>query len=322
MRFGRGLDPFIKWFYVCGLSCYPSFDAFLTVKSKNKTFMKLFPTGALIVFTVVTAIATCVCKFLNDPDNKHGANTLFVNTLTLMVTTTLCAIQMVFLSPYFDEICSQISNIERLCWRKFSFDLNAFRRHFSQRAFITLASFILPVVIKLYAKPMTWDNFFVTIGLATLRAFMFLILLQVYFYVDLLDHMLQCFAEHIETRASTASTATVQTVNFHSPAAKQLKAEILHFKLLHFNMWEISEMINHLFGWTIVIIFLQHFIYSIYNVYFAYFIITQPSLDIIILLRTYRIPISLILHWQKGISPFICFAQVRPLIYGAALSQL
>lgn len=270
MNIGRGLNPFIRCFYICGLSCYPSFDEFLTRRTKNNSFRKYIPTAVLLAITVITSIATFAFRHVRDSVSEPSVNTIFINISTLIMTVLICTIQMVYLSPFFAEICSQICIIERLSWRKFSFDLNAFRSHFMRRACVTLISFILPISIKVYLNPLSRDDICVTTGLAILRALMFMALLQAFFYVDLLDHMLQCFVSHVSLRAATATTAIVQTVNFHSPAAKQLKAEILHFKLLHFNLWEISEKINHLFGWTIVAVFLQHFIYAVYNVYFGY----------------------------------------------------
>lgn len=277
MKIGRGLDPFIKSFYICGLSCYPSFDGFLTGKTEKKRYTHYFPTVVLVVLTAVLSVSICVRKFVTDPYFNRSTSTLFLNTVTLQSTVFVCSLLMVFLSTYFGEICSQICIIERLSWRKFTFDVKSFQRHFMRRSYITVASLVVPVIIKLLEKPYSRDRILIAVGLAFLRALMFLILLHAFFYVDLLDHMLQCFVRHVEIRATTATTVAVQTISFRTPAAKQMTAEIFQFKLLHFNLSEISEKINHLFGWTIVIVFLQHFIYSIYNVYAAYANITQPS---------------------------------------------
>lgn len=285
MEFGRGLDPFIRWFYKCGLSGYPSFDGFFTAKTKEKSFSQFIPTGMLAVFTIITSIVTCVSKFLGDPSFSSSTTSLFINTATLLTSVSLCLIQMVFLSPYFAEISSQISKIERLSWRKFSFDMVPLRRHFIRCVYITLVSVILPVIVKLYEKSFTWDRYIVTTGLAILRAIEFSILLHAFFYVDLLDHMLQRFVRHVNMRASSATPVIVQTISFRSPAAKQLTAEIFHFKLLHYNLWDISEKINHLFGWVIVIIFLQHFTYVVYNVYAAYSTLSLQSLSVFNILR-------------------------------------
>lgn len=277
MNIRQGLDPFIRCFYVCGLSCYPSFGEFLTTKTRNKQLIKYIPTVTLFTITVATSITTCIYKYVQDLSVEWGHSTFFINTSTLIFTVLVCVIQTAFLPRYFAAICWQLSIIERISWRTIRFDMIAFRRHFMRRVVITLISFAIPIVLKMYLKPWTLSSFSVTIGLAILRALMFMILLQAFFYVDLLDHMLQCFVHHVSLRAATATTTVARTVTFRSPAAKQLKADILHFKVLHFNLWEISEKINNLFGWTIFMIFLQHLIYASYNVYMAYFLITHQG---------------------------------------------
>lgn len=289
MRFGRGLDSFIRWFYFSGLSCYPSFDEYLVAKTKNKRFVKYVPTGVLVLLTIITSINNCSGKNLPsyNPVDKSGLVVVFVNTLSQLVTVIVCVIQMVLLSPCFAEICSQISVIERLSWRKLTCNSKVFERRFMRHAYIVLVSFATPILFTLYAKPLTFENFLVTTGLSILRAIVFLALLQAFFYVDLLDHMLQSFVRHVDMRAKTASSAAVQTVNFRSPATKQLTAEIFHFKVLHFNLWEISESINDLFGWTIVVIFLQHFSYAIYNVHYAFTVMNVHPVDMKEFVRKY-----------------------------------
>lgn len=158
-----------------------------------------------------------------------------------------------------------------------------------RRAAIILILFVLPVIVKLHSKCATIEVFFEVIGLATLRAIKFLMLLQAFFYIDLLDHTLQCLNEHLGRRVAAktmviATRTCTRTDTFRHPATK-LREDIYLFKLLHFHFWEISEKINSLFGWTIVIIFLQQFFYATYNVYFAYFVMVQSSMDVVTFLR-------------------------------------
>lgn len=282
MKFGQEIDHFIRWFYVCGLSSYPSFDDFSTRNCNSKRVMNYITTGGLFVLSAIITINNCMCMLLTNysPFSKHGKIAVVFNTLSLFLTVFICTIQIVFLSRYFAEICSRICTIERLAWRNFSFDFMGFRRHFLRRVCIVVIAFVVPVIITLFTKPFKWNNVIVTIGLATQRAFVLLILLHVFFYVNLLNHLLRVFVRHVDKQASdTRTTATVRTINIHLPAAKQFRDEIHYFKLLHFNLWEISRKINNLFGWTIVAIFLQYFMFTIYNLYFAYNVFMDKRLN-------------------------------------------
>lgn len=264
MIFGRGLDKFIRFFFICGLSCYPSFDGFLT---KTKRAGHYIPSGLLIFVSIFTTYSITVSNLWFIQDSRMNLMLYFIYYLSPMLTVLVCAIQIVFLSSYFAEICSQISIIECVSWRKNSCNSMVFSCHFLRRVFIIIAAFVVPELHKLgtIGGMHPWTHYSIAASYATLKAFIFLALLQPLLYIDVLDYMLQCFIRHVELRASTVTTATIRTINFRSPTAKQLAAEISHFKRWHFVLWEISENINQLFGWTIVVIFLHNSMFVIWN---------------------------------------------------------
>lgn len=260
MKFGRCLDQFIRWFYICGLSCYPCFDGFSNGMMKSKRFVHYIPTGVLVVLAITTSISTYLYKFSTDPDVHSELNLtlILINTLTPMLTIVVCAIQMVFLSPYFAEICSQISIIERLSWQKCSFDSKAFKRHFMQKISITAFAYMLPIVVSMFFSIKIIPFFYSSI----LKALLLLVLIQAFFYIDLLDHMLKCFVRHIDVQAANTE--------MDSRTAQYITEEISQYKHVHFHLWEISEKINQLFGWIIVAIVLQYFAFAIFNVFWAF----------------------------------------------------
>lgn len=264
MIFGRGLDKFIRFFFICGLNCYPSFDGFLT---KTKRAVHYIPTGVLIFVTVFTTYNTAFSNLLFIQDSRMNLMLYFIYYLSPMLTVLVCAIQIWFLSSYFAEICSRISIIESVSWRKITCNSTVFNRHFLRRVFIILAALVVPELHKLctFGEVHSWKHYSIAASYATLKAIIFLALLQPLLYIDVLDYMLQSFIRHVKMRAATETTAHLKTIIFRRPAAKQLAAEISHFKRWHFVLWEISEKINHLFGWTIVVIFLHNSMFVIWN---------------------------------------------------------
>lgn len=266
MQFERGLDKFIKLFYICGLSCYPSFDEYLTVKTKKERFVQYFPSVALIGLIIILLTTICMYNFLS---NDLVIRRYMIHMILMLLILFLCAIQTIRQWRNFAKICMHMRIIESLSWGKFYCVSNAFKRHFMRRVFVMLIPFLTAYVARISKKQMPSLPYVVII--AILDGLILLVLLHAFFYVDLLDHMLESFVRHVDTRASTATAVVEKKMNnFHSPAAYQLTAELFHFKLLHFHLWEISETINQLFGWTIIIIFLRYFFYSIWNVYDAY----------------------------------------------------
>lgn len=215
----------------------------------------------------------------SNPDDRSGSINELANESCQILTVAVCVTQMVLSSPLFAHICSQISVIERLSCRKLTCDPTAFHRRFMRRAYIILIVFATPVLITVFTKPLTSENIVFVAGLGMLRAIACLALLQAFFYVDLLDYMLQSFVRHVDMRASSASSVAVQTVDFRFHAAKRLTVEIFHFKILHFNLWEISERINDLIGWTILAIFLRYFTFAIFNVHNAHTVLNLDQVD-------------------------------------------
>lgn len=273
MKFGPSLDKFVKWFFVCGLSCYPSFAEFLTRKTKKRSFMRYIPTGGL--FALIATIGGCafLATISCGPDIYILISFIFGPILTILVSL----MQMVFLSPHFSGICSQINAFERLSRKKFVIDSGAFRRHFIRRACLIFIVLILPILLWLYGRK---NHILLEFAVAALRPLMFLTFIHAYFYINILDHLLQCFARHLDMRASTAMvTINVETIiNGHNGWADQLRIEINEWKLLHFKLWQISKNINKLFGWTIVAIFLQNFLFAINYMYLVFLALPASSL--------------------------------------------
>lgn len=246
------------------------------------------PTVMLLVLAIATTIVICGSRIGSEYGWDLSTITLLLNSSTLLISMTVCLLQMVRRSSSaFDDICLRIHHIECLAWQTFSFDVEAFRRHYMRRVYITIVTLILPIVTKLYGQPLTTHRYVTVIGLIFLRAIVSTILLHAYFYIDLLDHMIQSFVRHINVRVSIETTPAIYTINFRSPATKQLIAEVFKLKLLHLNLWEISEKINRTFGWTIVVIFSQNFIYAVYNAFVIYTITMPQTIRFIKVLREY-----------------------------------
>lgn len=265
MVFSRELDQFIRWFYICGLSCYPSFDGFSFGKTKNNRLLNYIPIGGLVAFSVILSISVYIYQILHDSNVHTQMNIwfMFFTLLTPTITVIMCATQMIYQLPHFGEICSLLCAVERLTWQKFSFDSKTFKRQFLLKISLMSFAYIMPILFTVCFNQWLISYF----GVLTLKAIVLLMLIQAFFYVELLDHMLKCLNRHIDGQVTnTAMAATLQTITAPNPTADQLKIKLVQFKLVHFHLWSISQKINELFGWIIVAIVLQNFAYAIFNV--------------------------------------------------------
>lgn len=155
-----------------------------------------------------------------------------------------------------------------------------------RKVYIFSTAYCLSITFSFLAINFTLINVVFNVALVILRIIMLMLLIQTFFYIDLLGYMQQYNVQHIESPSSTALAAKKAfDSRFRSPVIYQLIAEMLHFKLLHYHLWEISEKINRAFGWTVCIILLRNSIFAVMNIYFLYTILTEGSHDIWRILR-------------------------------------
>lgn len=268
MKFCRGLDSIIRWFFICGLSCYPSSDAFLIENAKRTRFAQYIPTGALIalIISIGSFVYRKVPVLIQGPFIEY---VLCLYVLFPVFLLLICAFQMVFLLPYFGKIWSQVSNFEHLSREFFSLDPTEYRRRFRRRVYIISVTFILPYFNGLFGGDI--GTRVTASATLTLRVLAVLPLIQVVFYIGLLDYLLQCFVRHLNLRtATTKLPINVPMTAIYGHQVNELKAEISGYKQMHFELWQISAHINTLFGWTNLSFCLHNFFFIIFYVHNIY----------------------------------------------------
>lgn len=228
--------------------------------------MYFAPTGGLLALTAFISITTYLEKMSNKAEShcKLNLSLITVNILISMITVIVCAIQIFFLSSQYAEICSHISIVERLSWRKLAYNSNTFKWIFMRKVIVTVLAYFWPIPFSWCL----WSRLVLFASNITLKAFVLMILIQALFYIELLDYMLKCFIDAIAT--NSVNVSAVKAITVHDSTVQQLKIEIAHYKLVHFHLWCISQKINKLFGWIIVVIVLQYFVFVICNVSWAF----------------------------------------------------
>lgn len=283
MQFGRSLDKFLKLFYICGLSCYPCFDAFLAAKTKKTRLMRFVPTAFLSALIVIIAIMIFLFIYHR---NIPASSFIVLYSMSLLFTLSACAIQMVCFWPNFAEMCMHISIVEHLSWGNFQGVSSDFQRQFMRKVYIFSATYFLAITFSFLAISFTVVNVLFNVALVVLRVLIMMVLIQAFFYIDLLGYMQQYNVQHIDLPSATVLAAKKAIDSrFRSPVIYQLMAEILHLKLLHYHLWEVSQKINRVFGWAICIILMRNFIFAVMNIYFLYTIMTEHSHDTLRILR-------------------------------------
>lgn len=230
------------------------------------------PLVVLATAVFVTTIAGLSCRFASFLDNWKDAacyNSMAAVSigllLVILLSTVLVAVsQAIFLAPYHADLFAQIILIERLAQQKLKIDTKAIRRKFQRRLFIIII-YILPFTYSFIAKSPSWNNLLVIGSIFIMRIFSLIPLFHILFYIDLFDHMFRSFIRYVDFFVLTVRKKT----DFCIRDVNQIIYELIYYKQLHFTLWEMSQIINKLFGWVVIILYTQYFVYTIANAYFA-----------------------------------------------------
>lgn len=95
-------------------------------------------------------------------------------------------------------------------------------------------------------------------------------------HIELLNYFLTLTKQWLHTRSSDFSaTRLYQRKDLLKMQQLNGYNEVLHLKLIHFKLWEVSININKIFGWSLGAIFLRNFIEIAYGAYWIYMFSSQ-----------------------------------------------
>lgn len=290
MSFARVFGDFPKWFHILGQSSSTPPDQLLSASARNyfhrvhANALKHIPVAALVLITIPVTIVVCLysgfwaqltytlSSGFSKIINAQNAFILAVDSFTISITVS----QTIFLSPDFSQLFTQINIIEHLSRPNIKWDLFGLRRFVIRRMFYVCAGYTLPYVTILLIKPNTVPFLILLGGDLILKSLTLISFFQLLFYIELFNHMMQSFVKYIEVRASSATIANITTV-YSRDIDTKFTSQMFHFKLLHFNLWEFSRTINHLFGWLLVVFVLHHFVFIVFIFYHACVVLLNPT---------------------------------------------
>lgn len=282
MSFGSALGQFPKWFHILGQNIEASFANHIpTLNAKNA--VKYIPTVVVLALAIFAALLLCIFS------NSFGDYALFSSFSKIanaqlavllgldLLTALVVAGQAFFLSSQYSKLYAQIDVIERLSRKKFSWDLNGLRRSVIRKMCIICAAFALPYIIITCTKRITPAYIVIMSCDCALASLSLITYFHILFYIQLLNHMLESFVKYVKLRPIAFTTTGVATINERGSHIIRMKLEMYYFKLLHFNLCEFAQTINHVFGWILIIYLLNHFLYTVYIFFQTCIILLNPT---------------------------------------------
>lgn len=282
MSFASALGDFPKSFFFLGQSAVSPFATqHTTISARN--LLKYIPTGVILVLAISAAAllcsyATSFWEYTILSNSSKIANIQLGVLLTFdLLTVFIVAGQSFFLPSQYSNLHAQIIVIEQLSCKKFALDLNGLRRILIRQMCIISTAFSLPYIAISFTKQITHNNLIIMGCDSTLATLSLITYFHALFYIQLLNHMLQSFVKYVEFRATTFPTMNITTINSRESKFTFIKLELYYFKLMHFNLCEYAQTINHIFGWILFIYFLNHSLYTVYIFFQTCIIFFKPK---------------------------------------------
>lgn len=290
MKLSRALRPFTKWFHILGQSCYPSFDASDTFPLASNVNRNVYAANLVpsIVLLVLMVSATIGLWLLILHFSSHTFLDLLVVVLCIssMVITILIAVsQSIALRPQFVQLFQQINSIEYITRTRFCIDFHAFRCYYLRQILIIFVACVLALIVGSFLlRPKSSSDITVASSVVSMRFITLITMFHLLFYVCLFRCFVRAFVRYVEIQMNASKTNVITAVNVLAIKKKGLDVrdaiiELNYFKLVHFNLWEICDSMNRVFGWTFTVVLLQLSTYSIYNVYFGFVALLVPEME-------------------------------------------
>lgn len=149
-------------------------------------------------------------------------------------------------------------------------EFNEIQKRLSHLAIVVLVPYLGTAILRKTLITNHTNTFFNDIVL-TFYFLSSMAQIHIIVHIELLNYFLTLTKQWLHTRSSDFSATRLyqrkDTMNGYS--------ELLHLKLIHFKLWEVSINLNNIFGWSLGAIFLRNFIEIAYGVYWIYMFCSQ-----------------------------------------------
>lgn len=222
----------------------------------------------LISILITTCLSTCVFKGVleirsDTPQSQKTENIVFAICFSCRAMTKVCAsIGVLFLQNHFSALYIHFKHFEIITNRQFEMNFTDFLKRYLHQVGILVGLWVISFILVVLIMPSSIKFY------AMLNIFLLTILLlaritqfHVLFYVNLLRKCLSHFLDHVKRKAN---------VYLESKVSNDISRELYFLKKVHFKLWEITQVLNTVFAWTLATLMLQHFVDLIYHTYWIF----------------------------------------------------
>lgn len=275
------LKFYLNLFYRLGFS--PPIQLHKPNKSKweSSATIRNYSPILLFMFNLTTDILWAWT--INTPDSQYYSSiekiigNLFAACDIIKIISIFVPAQ--FCGRIFAQILSNTQNIQSNLARSLQWhiDYDIFKRSFRKAAFSVLVTYLLSVLVYMLDTWLVTGLEYQRLLLKIWQLVSLLAFVYVAFYVDLMRyHLLQLnlVIKHVDEQQNQLIDDNISS---HKKSVKDLMVQkkMQIYKIIYFRLWEISQKINNIFGWTIAALFLQTFADATSTSYWLYYSICE-----------------------------------------------
>lgn len=203
-----------------------------------------------------------------------GIDDLILSIFLSSVTSTMIAgsIQSLFFYREFLQVFVLLRRIEQMLAMKLEVDFGKFSRTFLKLVYSIIVLNIVSIALTYVVRLNNSMDFKVNCLLYTYASCTEVQVIHALFYVELLHTLLKFTAQHVGEVASNCAARPSRLDK------SKVHDEINYLKVAHYNLWKLTNIINHIFSFTLVSIPLQQFANSVYCVYYVFIETITPGL--------------------------------------------
>lgn len=278
--------PYIKWFNILGQSSYHYSDENGRFRDLYR-FLKYVPCVIVLSVTFILTVLKSVIMLEAKSYGSAGTVIVLFTNISYVSSVFISTSRSLLHSSCLTLLFTQVNSFEKLSRKSYTFDSRKFRRNYGRQVSVNIVVHIMPSLAPFFIRSITW-RFFSTMAIsAVLRVLAFLPTYYVLFYINLFDQMLKSFAQYMNEQVNI--TIKVLAKEPSASCSTLLASELHHYKLLHFKLWEITQTINTVFGWTLVTIILQYFVMALNNMYYILIVLGKDYSGVDEIIRKYTV---------------------------------
>lgn len=138
-----------------------------------------------------------------------------------------------------------------------------FRQLYYPKFILNVAIMLVHCAVK-YAMASPYTHIIVQTSILSLQAFSMLVNLHMLFYIGVIQYFLMSLTQHVYMARHTSLYEYWRA----NPSA--MVDTMVQYKVIYFNIWDVTQMLNAHFGWTLAALCIQNFMDVCYALYWIF----------------------------------------------------